>query len=288
MNLHIRIVLFIAIAGLFTHSSVAQDVENTLLWKVEGKDIKPSYVFGTLHLLPQSDFLLKKKVENAFMETDLLVLELDMDDPGLQAETMKHANMKEGQTLDQLFTPDEYAAIDTELKTAMGVSLQMFNTFKPFVISAFFVAKLVGEQPASFEASLMTMAKAQGNEVEGLETVAEQMAMFDRFPYEDQADDIVEMISDMDKTRSIYRQLVDLYKEEDLEGLSEMMDEYFNGPNEKDILLIERNQKWIPMMESIAKKQSTFFGVGAGHLGGDQGVIALLKRAGYTVTPVMQ
>ena len=132
------------------------------------------------------------------------------------------------------------------------------------------------------------MAKAQGNEVEGLETVAEQMAMFDRFPYEDQADDIVEMISDMDKTRSIYRNLVDLYKEEDLNGLSEMMDEYFNGPNEKDILLIERNQKWIPMMESIAKKQPTFFGVGAGHLGGDLGVIALLKRAGYTVTPVMQ
>ena len=94
MKLHIRIVLFLAIAGLFTHSSVAQETENTLLWKVEGKDIKPSYVFGTLHLLPQSDFLLKKKVENAFMETDLLVLELDMDDPGLQAETMKHANMK--------------------------------------------------------------------------------------------------------------------------------------------------------------------------------------------------
>lgn len=266
----------------------AQDMPNTLLWKVEGKDIKPSYVFGTLHLLPQSDFLLKKKVENAFMETDLLVLELDMDDPGLQAETMKHANMKDGKTLDQLFSEGEYKAIDAELQASVGVGLQMFNTFKPFVISAFFVAKLVGEQPASFEGSLVSMAQAQGNEVEGLETVAEQMAMFDRFPYEDQADDIVEMIEDMERTKSIYRKLVDLYKAEDLNGMSEMMDEYFNGPNEMEILLVERNKNWIPLMEAKAKEQPTFFGVGAGHLGGPQGVVMLLKQAGYTVTPVMQ
>ena len=283
-----KILLLCTLFCLSTLSSLAQDTPHTLLWKVEGKDIQPSYVFGTLHLLPQSDFLLKKKVENAFMETDLLVLELDMDDPGLQAETMKHASMKDGKTLKDVFSEDEYNAIDAELQSAMGVGLQMFNSFKPFVISAFFVAKLVGEQPASFEAALVGMAQAQGNPVEGLETVAGQMALFDRFPYEDQADDIVDMIEDMEGTKQIYRNMVDLYKEENLDGLSAMMDEYFDGPNERDILLIERNKQWIPIMEEKATKQSTFFGVGAGHLGGEEGVLDLLKQAGYTVTPVLQ
>ena len=288
MKILTRFVLLLLFVGLYAIPSAAQDVPNTLLWKVEGKDIKPSYVFGTLHLVPQSDFLLKKKVENAFMETHLLVLELDMDDPGLQAETMKHASMKDGQTLDKLFTPDEYSAIDAELQASVGVGLKMFNTFKPFVISAFFVAKLVGEQPASFEGALMSMAQAQGNEVEGLETIAQQMAMFDKLPYEAQADDIVDMINDMEGTKKLYMNMVEMYKAENLKGLSDMMDEYLDGENEMEILLVERNRTWIPMIEAKAKAQPTFFGVGAGHLGGPEGVIALLMKAGYTVTPVMQ
>ena len=288
MNILTRITLLILFIGLYATPSVAQDIPNTLLWKVEGKGIKPSYVFGTLHLLPQSDFLLKKKVENAFMETDLLVLELDMDDPGFQAEMMKHANMKDGLTLDQLFTEDEYTLIDTELKGAMGVGLQMFNTFKPIVISAFFVVKLVGEQPASFETALMSMAQEQGNEVEGLETIAQQMALFDQLPYESQADDIVDMVNDMDGTKTLFMEMVALYKEENLQGLADMMDEYLDGENEMEVLLVERNKNWIPLIAAKAKEESTFFGVGAGHLGGAEGVIALLQQAGYTVTPVMQ
>ena len=288
MNKLTQFIFLILLSGYCTQVTAAQDTPNTLLWKVEGEGINTSYVFGTLHLLPQSDFLLKKKVENAFMETDLLVLELDMDDPGIQAETMKHASMKDGQTLDKLFTPEEYSAIDSELKGSVGVGLQMFNTFKPFVISAFFVATMVGEQPASFEGALVSMAQAQGNDVEGLETVAQQMAVFDKFPYEDQADDIVEMVNDMEGTKKLYKDLVTLYNDENLDGLAEMMDEYFDGENEREILLEERNRNWIPLMEDKAKAQATFFGVGAGHLGGDEGVIELLRNAGYTVTPVMQ
>ena len=279
--------LLLFLATFFVAPSVQAQTANTLLWKVEGEGIETSYVFGTIHLLPQSDFQLKKKVENAFMESDLLVLELDMDDPGLQGQMMQHAMMKDGKTLDALFSEDDYKTLDTELQAAMGVGIAPFNTFKPFMIAAFLISKYLGEQPASFEASLLQMAKTKGIEIEGLETVAEQMSFFDSIPYEEQAEDIVEMLNEEEKTRELFRKLIDVYKSEDITALSNLMEEYFDDPEELDLLLNQRNKKWIPLITEKAGKTATFFGVGAGHLGGSEGVIALLKQAGYTVTPVL-
>lgn len=259
---------------------------NTLLWKIEGKGIQPSYVFGTIHLLPQDDFQLHKKVENAFMESDMLVLELDMDDPGLQGEVMQHAAMKDGQTLDALFSEEDYATLDAELKATMGVGVAPFNTIKPFMVAAFLMAKYAGGQPASFESALIQMAQSQEKPIEGLETVAEQMSFFDRIPYEEQAEDIVEMLNEEEKTRAMFQKLVSMYKTEDTEALAAMMHEYFDDPAEVELLLNARNKKWIPVIEAKAQRAATFFGVGAGHLGGPEGILALLKQAGFTVTPV--
>ena len=278
---------FIAfLIGFIVQPGVAQDTPKTLLWKVEGNDINPSYVFGTIHLLPESEFELKKKVENAFMEMNKLVLELDMDDPTLPGQMVQHVVMADGVTLDGLFSEEDYALLDRELKAIMGVGVQPFNTYKPFMLAAFLISSYIGEQPASYEMALLSMANNQGMEVEGLETVKEQIALFDSTSYEDQAADIVEMLHDREKIETLYRDLVDMYKAEDLDKMFGMMDEYFDDARQMDILLTERNKRWIPMMEAKAQKEPIFFAVGAGHLGGPNGVIELLKQAGYTVTPV--
>ena len=77
------------IATLFIAPSLI--AQNSLLYKVEGDNIKTSYVFGTMHMMPKKDFLLEEKVKNAFTTSDLVVMELDMDDPGMQTEMMKYA-----------------------------------------------------------------------------------------------------------------------------------------------------------------------------------------------------
>ncbi|MFK7848174.1 MAG: TraB/GumN family protein [Rhodothermales bacterium] len=265
----------------------AQPEEKTLLWKIEGKGIQPSYLMGTIHILPQSEFELKEKVQTAFDASELLVLELDIDDPGLQASIMQHAGMDNGETLDQLLPPLAYEKIDRQLKEVLGVGIQPFNTFKPLLIASFLTAKYVGEQPASFEATLMQMAMEKGIEVQGLETVADQMAVFDKISYPDQVKDLVEMIDDEDRVKGLYKKLLGLYKAEDQKALFDMMGEYFDDPAQLEVMINERNKNWIPLIEAKAKTVSTFFGVGAGHLGGEQGVLSLLKKAGYKVTPVM-
>ena len=259
----------------------------SLLYQIDGNGIETSYIYGTFHMLPQKDFEMKDKVKEAFVESNLIVLEMDMDDPDLQSNMMKGIRMKEGMTLDKLLDENEYKVLDKELKNTVGVGLEAFNTMKPFFLAQMLLSKFLGEQPASYEGTFIQMAKEHKKEILGLEEVEDQLAIFDAISYESQAEDIMEMVEQEDEMRSIFVKMIDLYKSENITGLYDLFEEYYDdNEDEMDIMLHDRNHKWIPKINSFAKDQSVFFGVGAGHLGGDEGVIQLLKDAGYQVTPL--
>jgi len=183
-------------------------------------------------------------------------------------------------------TEEESEFLDKELKASFGQGLEALGSMKPLAITSMLTMSLMGEQPASFEMTFIKMAKEQEKEILGLETVAEQMQVFEDIPYESQLDDIIEMLSDKNVTNDYFAKLINSYKEEDLKSINAQMRDYMDDPKEAAILLDDRNKNWIPKVGDLAKDKSTFFGVGAGHLPGENGVIALLKKAGYKVTPV--
>jgi uncharacterized protein YbaP (TraB family) len=91
----------------------------------------------------------------------------------------------------------------------------------------------------------------------------------------------------MDSTRLEFRRLADLYRAQDLEGLrSFVLNSTVEYGRYNEALLAQRNTTWIPRLLRFARNKSTFFAVGAGHLPGEDGVIALLRAEGYKVTPV--
>ncbi|HIB47553.1 MAG TPA: TraB/GumN family protein [Flavobacteriaceae bacterium] len=269
-------------------TTVAQTNENSLLWKVEGNGIKTSYVFGTFHMLPKDDFLLTEKVKKALESSEVLALELDMDDPGFQAEMMKEVMIKNGATLNDFMDADEFTLIDNYLTSKMGVGLEQLKTMKPLMVSSMVMMAYLGSDVASYEASLIGLSKEQQKEIIGLETVAEQMAIFDEQPYEEQLDEIVKLLNETDEMKSMFEQMITFYKNENIDGLYNYMDDFFhNDIDQLDRMLHHRNKNWIPKIGEYSKQKTTFYGVGAGHLGGTLGVINLLRNAGYTVTPVL-
>ena len=98
-------------ANLFMLSAIAQNLENSLLWKVEKDGEKPSYLFGTIHVLPQADFELDENVKKAFSESEELIMEMDLTDPTLQAIMFLGMNMADGMTLDKLLSKEDYDAL---------------------------------------------------------------------------------------------------------------------------------------------------------------------------------
>jgi len=278
------IVVFIAT----TFNIVAQNNPKTNLWKIEGDNIKTSYLFGTIHMIPKKDFIVKDKVQKAFESSDKVVLEIDMDDPNYKVDFMKLSMLNEGELLKTYMSDDEFKILDTYLKEKTGVGVNNFNTFKPMMLMSVLTMTAIGGGPLeSYEMSIINMAKSANKEVSGLENIADQINAFDEDPYEEQIDTLVEMV-DNGNSEELYNQLLQYYLAEDVDGMYDFMDDYMNDDIEgMKRFLDDRNNKWIPKMEAYSKDNAVFYAVGGAHLGGDQGVINLLKKAGYTVTPIL-
>ena len=157
------------------------------------------------------------------------------------------------------------------------------------MVSAMLYPKMISCEMQSVEGELMKIAKEQKEETIGLETVTEQLNVFDAIPYQDQMNELVKTAkSDLDKDRNELNKMLELYKTEDVEAMYTFTQQSENVLTSKfdEELLNSRNQNWIARISKIADNKATFFGVGAAHLGGEKGVINLLRKYGFTVEPV--
>lgn len=280
--------LFKTFALLFSLSATFAQQDKGLLYEISGNGLeKPSYIFGTFHIMCAADYEMSEITKQKFSNTEQVVLELDMDDPKMMGEMQKQMFMKGGKSLKDLLSTEEYNQVGNYFTDSLQMPFQMLNKVKPFVLSSMLYPKILGCPLQSFEMDFVTLSKEEKKEVLGLESVADQMGVFDEIPYQKQAEDLVEAIEDMGDSKNEFTKLVAAYKTEDIHALAQMVAEDENGYSEyTNILLNNRNVNWISKISDFAKEKPTFFAVGAGHLGGKDGVINLLRNAGYSVTAV--
>lgn len=272
---------------LLTLSAAAQELENALLWKVGGNGLETSYIYGTMHVL--CDATLTQQVEEALDSTQLVVLELDMDSPTLQAEMMKRMMFPKGETISKHLTEEEYKILDTFLKEHAAMGLALLDSMAPIMIESILIPSMMDCPMQSIEGNLMAHAKREQEEVLGLETVDDQFDAFDAIPIKEQARSLLKKAKvGIEKDKAMFKKMQDAYMKQDLSALMLMMtSDGGDFMENSEVLLDNRNKKWIPRIIEISKKQSAFYGVGAAHLAGESGVIQLLRKEGYTVTPVL-
>jgi len=265
---------------------------NSLLWEITGNGLEQkSYLYGTIHMIEKKDFFMTDVTKDRFNRTQVLFLELDMDDPSLMFKGLMGVFMNGGVTLKDLVTEEEYQRIDDYFKEQTGSGIAMFNRMKPMLVSAMVQEKSMTGEVTSYEAEFMELANKRGMEVEGLETAEFQMSMFDSIPYEQQAQMLLDGVDGKDGMNSeeLFKEMIALYKAEDVNGLASIISEESKDMENFERLLLEtRNRNWIPIISKQSAIMPTFFAVGAGHLGGENGVIKLMQEAGYTMTPIKQ
>lgn len=304
-----HLILCLATLFLFTACKTSQQTtgsnvspaipktENSLLWEISGKNLKqPSYLYGTIHMIGKEDFFLTDATKEAFTKTNKVTFEINMEDMTDMSKIMPlmmKAFMNGDTTLKDLLTAEEYDQV-ADYFEQMGLPMMFLDRIKPMFLSALTsggdVNIMDGGANAdikSYEIELMEMAKIENKAIDGLETAEYQMSMFDSIPYKVQAKMLVESLNAQGSGEDELAKLVKLYKEQNLEGMQQLMKDDEQGIGKyEDLLLIGRNKNWIPIMAQMMLVQPTFFAVGAGHLGGEQGVVALLRMEGYTVTPL--
>lgn len=284
--------LLVSLVALTTLAQSGKE-NNTLLWKISGNGLeKTSYLFGTVHMICKEDAYLSTNLISAIAKADRVYLELDMDNLFEMVGAMMKMKMNNDTTLADLLTPDEYQKTKEyfEAKVSM-LPFSVLETYKPLVASSLLMESTVAcDQQVAMEQLVMEEAKKNGKRIDGLETMAYQMSIFDSIPYKVQAQELFKSIASGDKESDgdkEYKELIKAYKEQDLNKLGQMISKSDQGMMQyEDILLNNRNRNWVGKLKNLLKEKSLVIAVGAGHLPGDKGLINLLRKEGYTVTPV--
>jgi uncharacterized protein YbaP (TraB family) len=264
--------------------------QNTLLWEVSGNGLaKSSYLFGTFHLMCKDDIIFSSQLKTAVINADKVYLELDMDDPKMMLNGLMMMNMKNGKKLSDFYTAPEYAKLKGFFKDSLNMPFTFFESMKPFLLVAMLYPKMMPCKTVSgVEEELMKLAKLYKKEINGLETLQQQAAVFDSIPYKEQAKELLKSIDSMKANKKEFEKMLSVYKSQRLSAIEALFSKSEFGMQEhEDILLYNRNMNWVKQLKTIMKAESVFVAVGAGHLVGTKGLIALLKKEGYKVRPLL-
>lgn len=281
------VLLWIFILIQLSPAFAQQSLENSLLWKISGNGLEqPSYLFGTIHVICPEDFKMDERILSALQSSKKIVLELNMSDPMLAQDMQQNSINKDFYNIQNDFEPEAKEALDEFLSSNYGMGLAQMGIMKPFILSTMVLMKqLPCETPDSYELFFTSKSQEWKIPMEGLESAAYQISLFDRIPMERQLADLSKMIL-TDATEKEFQGMIEAYLAEDLNKLQEMIQADGLTGEYEEILLNERNRNWIPKIEEFIKAETTFIAVGAGHLPSENGVIQLLRNAGYTVEPV--
>jgi uncharacterized protein YbaP (TraB family) len=282
------LIILTLFAGAFTSNA-------QLLWKVSGNGLqKPSYLFGTHHIADQTICDGIKGFNDAYNSIEQLYGEVDtekMNSMATQLKMLTHMKMPKGQTLSSLYTEDQLKVVDEFVTSVLGVGVKSFDAYKPVMVSSslqvFIAMKVYPDFNAekAIDSHMQAMAKKDKKEVGGLETIEFQINMLYDEPLEKQAADLLEMAEKSKEAEEDIIRLTELYRQQELAKMWDLMLED-TEPDELETLIYGRNRNWVEQMKNIMPAAPAMFVVGAGHLPGDQGLIKLLEKEGYTLEPV--
>lgn len=263
---------------------------STLLWEVSGNGLKePSYLFGTMHILCLEDAKLSENLKKIIKESKKIYFEIDMDDREQMMGALKYVRMNDGVKLSDLLNKEEFERLEAYFKNKkIQIPVSMVNRFKPLFVSSMLGEKMMDcATQKGMEEQIMKESKQYDKVIMGLESVQYQAGLFDSIPYAKQAKDLMQYVDSSENYKKAMKEMVDVYKKQDLDRMDSLtrksdpgMDEYM------DLLLYNRNRQWVKQMPYLMLEGHLLFAVGAGHLPGDKGVIALLREAGFTVKPL--
>ncbi|KAB2944179.1 MAG: TraB/GumN family protein [Hyphomicrobium sp.] len=273
-----------------------------ILWRIE-KDGRPaSYLFGTVHLTDERVTSLSPAVKAGLNEAKVVALEVsDLSETATASVIAQSAPLvmfTDGRRLDSLLSNTEYDAVKTIIARS-GMPVDLAASFKPWIVTMILSVSdcernKVQQGARVLDMKIAEIGKARGLDVVGLETIPAQLESLAAVPEQQQIDMLRASLKFADRTNDMMETLVQLYLSRKISAAmpfqialaqqAGVTDQAFAGFQEK--LLTERNEKMRAVAEPLLDKGGVFIAVGALHLPGDKGLVALLRESGYTISPI--
>jgi uncharacterized protein YbaP (TraB family) len=274
--------------------SVAQAPANALLWRIETP--KPAYLYGTIHIPDERVLALPRVVSEAFVQADVINMEIPLD-PQSQMAVAGQMLLPDGETLKDVLPKKLYQRLDA-LFSEKNLPLAALGKLKIWAISVQVMLvdhflDFATRQP--LDLMLYTRAQKAGKIVGGLETLEEQMAIFDSLSQKEQVvllEKTLDLLAEYKKKGvDPVEELIEVYLKGDEEALWSAMRETYDDDDPLDRKLMkrlfsDRNEKMLKRIEKKLKSapsEKYFFAIGAGHLVGADGLVAMLRKNGFKV-----
>lgn len=281
----------------FSQFCVFGQLENTLLWEISGNGLeKPSYLYGTIHQICYSNLLVRPKLEKIIKTSNNVFLEIVFDEELNDFKSHYDSYLKNGKTLRSYYTAEQYQLLEQMFNKKMAsknVKLSFYSNFKPSEILGFIIPnEFQCQKWTSYEVEISKISKKNKVRVLGLESYEEHNS------YESETDSTIKA-----NAEKLYNLITKADTKKDyISEFSKLKGLYFEGKidelyrevtgeksiRENALLLDFRNKLWIPRISKYSQKGQMLYAFGAAHLAGENGVINLLRKEGFTVTPVFE
>ena len=275
---------------IFALPASAQRFDRGLLWRVEGGGVPASHVFGTVHVADPRVTRLPQPVARAFAEARSLTVEVALDPSSLLSLSNRMLFL-DGRDLSDAVGPDLYARA-AALVGKMGVPDPAVRLFKPWALAILLSVPPQNPQEV-LDIVLARTASERGKPVHELETLDEQVDIFDGMSDADQVQFLARAIAEYEQMPRLVGRMVETWLARDLAGMQRIGEEAAGGPESRRLyetysrrLISERNARMARRMQARLKEGGAFIAIGALHLQGETGVLAELERRGWRVTRV--
>jgi len=275
------------LCGLLLCVTTRADSALHSLWELHGKH-NTVYLLGSIHVLRPSDYPLPPAVLEAYGNSKSVLMEVNLDEIGseqVQAEMLASATLTDGRTLPDVLGKERYSRAAALAREA-GVDLSMFDQFAPWfaaeAISQRQLSQLGFKPESGVEMYFMEKARNDGKSVAGLETVHDQISLFQNMSPDTQAEYLLSSLEQAHDLPTEVDSMVRAWQRGDtLWFADEMKSELGRDARLYDSVLSARNRKWLPKIEALLNEDKNYLViVGTGHLVGRDNVIDLLRKDG--------
>lgn len=278
--------IYLAIPSI---SCAQGEYSDGLLFRIEKSGGAASYLFGTMHTEDKRVLDLPPLVREAFEGSSKLVLEIKPG-PIMLIATMRAMSLKEGKQLSNMMDDAIYQRC-IEAMELKGISEAALRRLKPWAVAL--TLSLPPSTTGQFlDLILYEQSVVAGRDVVGLETVEEQLSVFNEMPIADQVALIEDALDKLDLLPALHETMLETYLRRDLAGLVKMSHDYFQGGDDalakrfQSRIIDKRNLKMVERLQPLLANGNIFVGVGALHLPGRLGMLRLLEARGYSVEKV--
>jgi uncharacterized protein YbaP (TraB family) len=260
------------------------------IWKIERAG-RSGWVVGSLHMLTPEAYPLPDSMTRAFADADTLMEEADPDElasPGFAAMVLGRALYPEGQTLQDHVSADTFRLV-VERGTAAGMPVEMLRRMKPWMIATTLQALELqrgGFDPAlGLDVHFHELAQQGAKRFVPLETGLEQLGYLENMGAGTEDAMVRENLESAQAEVNEVRKIAAAWRSGDAATLEQvMLGSMKDSPAIYQSLIVSRNRNWLPKIQTCLDTSRCFIVVGAGHLVGTDGLLAMLKSAGYVVT----